>query len=58
MVPNLPLLHNGGFEFDTDFIVEDLEINVVPKVGKAAHDGVVGGQLVFIGHVDIRGADD
>ncbi len=32
--------------------------NVVPMVGKAAHDGVVGGQLVFIGPVDIRGAED
>ncbi len=30
----------------------------MPTVGKAAHDGVVGGQLVFIGPVDIRGAED
>ncbi len=58
LAPNLPLFHNGGLEFSTDFIVEDLEINVVPKVGKAAHDGVIGGQSVFIGPVDIRGAED
>ncbi len=30
----------------------------MPTVGKAVHDGVVGGQLVFIGPVDIRGAED
>jgi hypothetical protein len=30
----------------------------VPMVGEAAHDGVVGGQLVFIGSVDIRSAED
>ncbi len=30
----------------------------MPTVGKAAHDGVVGGQLVFVGPVDIRGAED
>ncbi len=35
LVPNLPLVHNGGPEFGADFIVEDLEINVVPTVGKA-----------------------
>ncbi len=58
LVPNLPLVHNGGLEFGTDFIVEDLEINVVPMVGKLAHDGVVGCQLVFVGPVDIRGAED
>jgi hypothetical protein len=40
LVPNLPLVHYGGLEFGTDFIVEDLEINVVPTVGKAVHDGV------------------
>ncbi len=53
LVPNLPLVHNGGLEFGADFIVKDLEINVVTTVGKAAHDGVVGGQSVFIGPVDI-----
>jgi hypothetical protein len=60
LVPNLPLVHNGGLEFSADFIVEDLEINVVPTVGEVAHDGdgVVGGQLVFIGPVDVRGAED
>ncbi len=58
MEPNLPLVHNGGLEFSSDFIVEDLAINVVPTVGKAAHDGVVGGQLVFVRPVDIRGAED
>ena len=25
LVPNLPLVHNGGLEFGTDFVVEDLE---------------------------------
>ncbi len=44
LVPNFPLVHNGGLEFGTDFIVKDLEINVVPTVGKAAHDRVIGGQ--------------
>ncbi len=58
LVPNLPLVHNGGLEFSADFIVEDLEINVVPTVGEAAHDGVIGGQSVFVGPVDIRGAED
>ncbi len=58
LVPNLPLVHNGGFKFGTDFIVKDLEINVMPTVGEAVHDGVVGSQLVFIGPVDIRGAED
>ena len=58
LVPNLPLVYNGGLEFGADFIVEDLEINVVPMVDKAAHDGVVGSQSVFIGPVDIRGAED
>ncbi len=58
LVPNLPLVHNGGLEFGTDFIVKDLEINVVPTVGKAAHDRVVGGQSEFIGPVDIRGTED
>ncbi len=58
LVPNLPLVHNGGLEFGADFIVMNLEINVVPTVGKAAHDGVVGGQLVFIRPVDIRGTED
>ncbi len=58
LVPNLPLVYNGGLEFGADFIVEDLEINVVPTVGEAAHDGVVGSQLVFIRPVDIRGAEE
>ncbi len=49
---------HGGLEFGADFIVEDLEINIVPMVGKAAHDGVVGSQSVFVGPVDIRGAED
>ncbi len=44
LVPDLPLGHYGGLEFGADFIVEYLEINVVPTVGKAVHDGVVGGQ--------------
>ncbi len=56
LVPNLPLVHNGGLEFYADFIVKDLEINVVPTVGKMAHDGGVGGQLVFVRPVDTRGA--
>ncbi len=58
LVPDLPLVHYGGREFSTDFIVKNLEINVAPMVGKAAHDGVVGSQLVFVGPVDIRGAED
>ncbi len=58
LVPNLPLVHNSGLEFGADFIVEDLEINVGPMVGKTVHDGVIGGQSVFIGPVDIRGAED
>ncbi len=58
LILDLPLVHHGGLEFGADFIVKDLEINVVPTVGKAAHDGVVGGQLVFVRPVDIRGAED
>ncbi len=58
LVPNLPLVHNGGLEFGTDFIVEDLEIDNVPMDGEAAHDGVVGGQSVFVGPVNIWGAED
>ncbi len=30
----------------------------MPMVGKAAHDGVVGGQSVCVGSDDIRGAED
>ncbi len=30
----------------------------MPTVGEAAHNGVVGGQLVFVRHIDIRGAED
>jgi hypothetical protein len=58
LVSNLPLVHYGGLEFGADFIVKDLEISVMPMVGEVAHDGVVGGQLVFIGPVDIRGTED
>ncbi len=54
LVLNFPFVHNGGLEFGTDFIVEDLEIDIVPM----AHDGLVGSQLVFIGPVDIRGTKD
>ncbi len=42
LVPKLALVHNSGLEFGADFIVKDLEIDVVPTVGEAAHDGVVG----------------
>jgi hypothetical protein len=35
LVPNLPLVHYGNLEFGADFIVKDLEINVVPTVGEA-----------------------
>ena len=58
LVPNLPLVHNGGLEFVADFIVEDLEIDVMPAVDKAALDGAVGCQLVFVSPVDIRGTKD
>ncbi len=58
LIPDLPLVHYDGLEFGMDFIVKDLEINVVPMVGKAVHDGVVGSHLVFIGPVDIKGAED
>ncbi len=30
----------------------------MPMVGKVAHDGAVGRQLVFVGTVDIRGAEN
>jgi hypothetical protein len=58
LIPDLPLVHYGGLEIDTDFIVEDLEIDVVPTVGKAVHDGFVGGQSMFVRPVDIWGAED
>ncbi len=58
LVANLPLVHNGGLEFGADFIVEDLEINVVPMIGEAVHDGAIGGQLVFVRPVNIRGTED
>ncbi len=58
LLPNLPLVHNGGLEFGNDFVIKDLEIDIVPTVGEAAHDGVVGSQLVFIGPVNIRGVQD
>ncbi len=53
LIPNLLLVHYGGLEFGADSIVKDLEINVVPTVGKVAQDGVVGGQSMFVGPVDI-----
>ncbi len=58
LVLNFQLVHNGDLEFGTDFIVKDLEINVVPPVGEPAHDGVIGSQSVFIRPVYIRGAED
>ncbi len=58
LIPDLALVHYGGLEFGADFIVEDLEINVVPTVGKVAHDGVIGGQSMFVGPVDIWDAED
>ncbi len=58
LIPDLPLVHYGGLEFGADFIVKDLEINIVPMVGKAAHDGVIGGQSMFVGPVDIWGKED
>ncbi len=58
LVLNLPLVHNGGLEFGADFVVKDLEINFVPTVGEAVHDGVIGGQSVLVGPVNIRGAED
>ncbi len=30
----------------------------MPSVGEAAHDGVVGSQLVFVRPVNVRGAED
>jgi hypothetical protein len=60
LVPNFPLVHNGGLEFRAAFIVKDLEINIVTTVGEAAHDGVVGSQSVLsvVRPVNIRGAED
>jgi hypothetical protein len=58
LLPNLPLIHNGGLEFGADFIVKVLQINVVPTIGEAVHDGVVGSQSVFVGPVNIRGTED
>ncbi len=58
LVPNLPLVHNGGLEFGADFVVKDVKINIVPMVSKAAHDGVIGSHLVFVGPVNIRGTED
>ncbi len=57
-MPDLPRVHNGGLEFGADFIVDDLEIDIVLTVGEAMHDGVVGSQSVFVGPVEIRGAED
>ncbi len=58
LVTNFPLVHNSGLEFGANFVVEDLEIDVVATVGKAVHNGVVGGQSVFIRSVSMRGAED
>ncbi len=58
LVRNFPFVYNDGLEFGADFIVEDLEIDIIPTVGEAAHDGVVCGQSVFVGPVDIRGTED
>ncbi len=58
LIPDLALVHYGGLEFGADFIVEDLEIDIVPTVGEAEHDGVVGGHSMFVGPVDIWGAED
>ncbi len=58
LVTNFPLVYNGGLEFGADFVVEDLEINVVTTVDEVVHDGVVGSQLVFVRPVNIRGAED
>jgi hypothetical protein len=58
LIPDFPIVHVGGLKFGADFIVKDLEINVVPTVGEAAHDGVISGQLMFVGPVDIWGAED
>ncbi len=58
LVPNLPLVHNGSLKFGADFVVKDLVINILPTVGEVAHDGVVGGQLVFFRPVNIRGPED
>jgi hypothetical protein len=33
LVTNFPLVHNVGLEFGADFVVGDLEINVVATVG-------------------------
>ncbi len=58
LVPNLPLVHNGGLYFGTDFVVKDMQINVVPTVGEVVHDGVIGNRLVLVGPVNIRGTED
>ncbi len=58
LVPNLPLVHYGGLEFSADFIVHDLEIDVVPTVGEAVHNRVIGSQLMFVRLVNIRGTED
>ncbi len=58
LMPDLPLVHYDGLEFGADFIDKDLDIDVVPTVGEAAHDGVAGGQLMLVGPVDIWGAED
>ncbi len=57
LVTNFPLVHNGGPKFGADLVVEDLEIDVVATVGEAAHDGVVGGQSVFVRFVSIGGTE-
>ncbi len=55
LVTNFPLVHNCGLEFGADFVVEDLEINVVTTVCEAAHDGVVGNKSVLVRSVNIKG---
>ncbi len=47
LIPDLPLVHYDGLDFGADFIVKDFEIDVVPTVGKVAHDGVAGGQSIL-----------
>jgi hypothetical protein len=58
LVPDLPHVHYGGLEFGADFVVKDLDINIVSTVGEAAHDGGIGSQLVFVRPVNIRGIED
>ncbi len=34
LLPNFPLVHIGGLEFGADFIVEDLEITLCPRLAR------------------------